>query len=71
DGKRLLLIGKNATANWLPYYHAGTTVLYRLAEEEEARTDRAYLLAHQHGRIRPFKDVPVSAVCRELTAMLR
>jgi|GEM_PF-5964320 len=67
---KVLLIGKNATANWLPYYHPRAVVLYRLAEEDVVRKDRHYLLSRQQGRIRPFKDVPVAEVCAEVRAML-
>lgn len=65
-GKRALVIAKNATANWLPYYHKGATVIFRFAEDERSHTDEGYMWAHQNGRLRPFKDVPI----REVNAIL-
>ncbi len=69
-GKRALVIAKNATANWLPYYSKNATVIYRFEEEEQSHTSEAYMRENQNGRLRPFKDVPVSDISAELARML-
>jgi ADP-heptose:LPS heptosyltransferase len=69
-GQKVLVIAKNATANWLPYYAKNATVIYRFAGEEAAHTSEPYMWENQKGKIRPFTDVPMEAVLKELERML-
>jgi ADP-heptose:LPS heptosyltransferase len=64
-GKKTLVIAKNATANWLPYYNKNATVVYRFKEDEKSRTDEEYMWAHQNDRIRPFGNIPMKDVFAE------
>lgn len=68
--KRSLVIAKNATANWLPYYNKNATIIYRFKEDEVSHTDEAYMWAHQKGRLRPFKEVSIRDVNAVLAKML-
>ena len=69
-GKKALVIAKNATANWLPYYNKNATVIFRFVEDEESHTNEEYMRAHQNGRLRPFKDVPIHDVNTVLATLL-
>lgn len=70
-GKKTLVIAKNATANWLPYYNKQATIVFRFEEDEKSYTSEEYMRAHQNGRLRPFKDVPMRDVNVVLAEMLR
>lgn len=69
-GKKALVIAKNATANWLPYYNKNATIMYRFQEDEKSQTSEEYMWTHQKGRLRPFKDVPIRDVNAVLAKML-
>lgn len=68
-GVRALVVAHKGTANWLPFYHPGARVLYRLEEEDVVRDDEAYLTAHRHGRLKPFGNVPIEAVTEALRSV--
>jgi hypothetical protein len=70
-GTTVLEVAHNATAHWLCFYHPGATVLYRLAGEEETRTEQEYLQAHARGVLRPFAYVPAEAVRDTIERELR
>lgn len=70
-GKRTIVIAKNATANWLPYYNENATVIFRFKEDERSQTSEDYMWEHQKGRLRPFRDVPINEVCLELGKILK
>ncbi|KND50590.1 MAG: hypothetical protein AB202_03855 [Parcubacteria bacterium C7867-007] len=67
----VLAIAHKGTANWLPFYHPGAQVIYRLQEDKEVHNDRAYLNAHLAGRLKPFGNVPVRECIHAATEMIR
>lgn len=67
--KQVLEVAHNATQNWLAFYHPRARVLYRLAKENTVRSDEEYLKRNAGGILKPFGEVPVEAVCAELTQL--
>jgi ADP-heptose:LPS heptosyltransferase len=69
-GARVLVAAHKGTANWLPYYHSGARIIYRLEEDAVAHEDQAYLAAHRDGRLKPFGNVSAEAITAAVGKML-